>query len=197
MVATAKDPEIAAIAVISDALLEVPDFDARRRVLSYVLARFAPDAVAEPTHSPVPAAPTPRLPMAGAAAHQGAASSTHSGEHEIPGIARLSDVGELKMTVRDLKARSGLDAAVRLAHVAIYAYERLSGGQALSSSKGLTPILREWRLYDGNTRTRLAKEKGIVRDGDALRLDAHSRRDAEKYVEEILDPNVEGKWRAR
>lgn len=189
------DPEIAAMAIVSDALVELADADARRRVLAYVLARFAPHSVIDSGGANVSSTATETSP-AGSVAPIAALTQPKT-EREIPGIARLSEAGDLKITVRDLKARSGLDAAVRLAHVAIYAYERLSGGQALSSSRGLTPILREWRLYDGNTRTRLAKEKGVLRDGDELRLDAHSRRDAEKYVEEILDASVEGKWRVR
>jgi len=189
-----RDPEIAAMESVSDALSQLSDSEARRRVIGYILARFAPE---NPPQSSEPVAPTGwgTTRAAIASAPSLGTADVSQGEREIPGIARLSDAGELKITIRDLKARSGLDAAVRLAHVAIYAYERLTGGQALSSSRGLTPILREWRLYDGNTRTRLAKEKGMLRDGDELRLDAHSRRDAEKYIGEILDSAVEGKWR--
>jgi hypothetical protein len=118
------------------------------------------------------------------------------GSREIPGVARLNDSGDLHITIRDLKARSGLDAAVRLAHVAIHAYHQMTG-QALSSSKGLTPILKSWRIYDGNTRARLAKEKGIVRTGDDLSLDAHAARDAQRFIEEILDPSIDGTWRPK
>jgi hypothetical protein len=123
-------------------------------------------------------------------------AGNHASETEIPGIARLTSNGDLKITIRDLKAKSGLDAAVRLAHVAIYAHEKLRG-EPLSSRRTLTPILKEWRLYDGNTRARLSKEKGIIRDGDALHLDAHSRRDAERLIQEILDDGVSGNWRPR
>jgi PAS domain S-box-containing protein len=105
--------------------------------------------------------------------------------------------------VRDLKAKSGLDAAVRLAQVAIYAHERLTG-RPLSSRKGLTPLLKEWRLYDGNTRARLAREPGIVRSGDDLTLDPRGRRDAERLVEELLQPAARteenrpgGTWRRK
>jgi hypothetical protein len=114
----------------------------------------------------------------------------------MPGIARLSDSGDLHLTVRDLKARSGLDAAVRLAYVAIYAYQKLAG-RALSSPSGLTPLLKSWRLYDGNTRARLARDKGILRNGDDLSLDAHATRDAERFVQEILDDGIEGRWTAK
>jgi len=190
----AKDPEVATITAIIDALLELADTESRRRVLSYVLSRFAPDELGRAGESNAKA-------IGNSTSSVGPVTAIHqpnqpAQENEIAGIARLTDSGELKITIRDLKARSGLDAAVRLAHVAIYAYEKLTGA-AFSSRQGLTPILREWRLYDGNSRSRLAKEKGILRDGDELRLDAHSRRDAEKYITEILDASMEGTWRPR
>lgn len=67
----------------------------------------------------------------------------------------------------------------------------------MSSRKNLTPILKEWRLYDGNTRARLSKERGILRDGDNLSLDAHARRDAERFIEEISDPEIKGQWKPK
>lgn len=115
---------------------------------------------------------------------------------EMPGIARLSDTGELKITARDLKAKSGLDAAVRLAHIAIFAHEQLAG-QPLSSRSGLTPLLKEWRLYDGNARARLSRDRGILRNEDSLSLDAHARVDAERYIAEIQDSETHGVWKPR
>lgn len=184
------DSEITAIAAISGALKKLSDADARRRVLSYVLARYLPDSTAV----------TPQAPrvsgLAPSAAAPGPIPVVEHMQRELPGIARLTDAGELKITARDLKAKSALDAAVRLAHIAMYAHERLTG-QPLSSRKGLTPLLREWRLYDGNTRARLAKERGIIRSGDSLSLDAHARRDAERFADEILNDEVSGQWKPR
>ena len=186
--APSPDSEIEAIAAISAALAALEDSDARRRVLSYVLARYLPESPFMPVEVVAKAA-IPSLATANI-------SGTPHAQQELPGIARLTDAGELRLTARDLKARSGLDAAVRLAHIAVYAHEKLTG-QPLSSSKGLTPLLKEWRLYDGNTRARLAKERGLVRSGDALSLDAHARRDAEKYIEEINNDEVTGRWKPR
>jgi hypothetical protein len=185
-----QDGEIAAIAAISGALSKLDDAEARERVISYVLARYLPKtagvqpslAVRTGTAAPVlSVAPTP----AGA-----------SVTNEIPGIARLTEGGELQVTIRDLKARSGLDAAVRLSYVAIYAHQKLAS-RPLSSPTGLTPLLKAWRLYDGNTRTRLAKDKGILRSGDDLSLDAHATRDAERFIQEILDEGVQGSWKPK
>jgi hypothetical protein len=184
------DNEIAAIAAISLAISKLPDSDARRRVLSYVFARYLPEGSVLSVSSP------PSLPQPATSVAPSPVAVVELTQRELPGVARLTDAGELRITARDLKAKSGLDAAVRLAHVAIYAHERLTG-QPLSSRKGLTPLLKEWRLYDGNARARLAKERGIIRSGDSLTLDAHARRDAERYVEEILNEELTGQWRPR
>lgn len=184
-----EDLEVTAIATISRVLARLEDAEARKRVISYVLARYVGTNISTVMPSNNTLSPTIPTQASGSAV-----SETSS--REIAGIARVTESGELRITIRDLKARSGLDAAVRLAHVAIYAHVVLLG-IPMSSAKGLTPILKMWRLYDGNTRTRLAREKGIVRSGDDLALDAHATRDAQRFIEEILDPNVEGSWRPR
>ena len=179
-----NDAEITAIAAISSALSNLADAEARRRVLAYVLARYLPE---ENTLASLPSA---------SLAQTFTSMAPSPVSLELPGVARLTDSGDLRITARDLKAKSGLDAGVRLAHVAIYAHERLTG-QPLSSRKGLTPLLKEWRLYDGNVRARLAKERGIIRSDDSLSLDAHARRDAERYIEEILNEELHGQWKPR
>ncbi|HEX5078913.1 MAG TPA: PAS domain-containing protein, partial [Geminicoccaceae bacterium] len=149
------------------------DAEARRRVLSYVLARCLPESGLAFGASTAPASGAPS-----------ALSVVEYTQRELPGVACLSETGEFRITAHDLKAKSGLDAAVRLAHVAIYAYERLTG-RPLSSRKGLTPLLKAWGLYDGNTRARLAREPGIVRSGDDLSLDRQARQTAERLIEEL------------
>jgi hypothetical protein len=180
------DAEIAAIAAISSALSKLADSEARRRVLSYVLARYLPEGNAVSVQPSALSAP----PASSMAPSPVAVIE----QRELPGVALLTDSGDLRIMARDLKAKSGLDAGVRLAHIAIYAHERLTG-KPLSSRKGLTPLLKEWRLYDGNVRARLAKERGIIRNDDSLSLDAHARRDAERYVEEILNDELHGQWK--
>lgn len=188
-----EDAEIAAIAQISAALRAIDDPVARGRVLSYVLARFSDGAIAKAAApTPIPRVPLLISPTLGVAEGERQTALAR----EIGGIARLTDDGQLKVTVRDLKAKSGLDAATRLAHVAIYAHQEMAG-QPLSSRKGLTPLLREWRLYDGNTRRRLGNDRGILRDGDNLSLDAHAKMDAQRYIEDILNPDVQGSWRPK
>jgi hypothetical protein len=114
---------------------------------------------------------------------------------EIPGIAKLSNSGEVLLTVRDFKARSANEAALRLVHVYLWAAGKLKGQRSVSSKSSVVPALRRYRCYDGNTRRVLAKEKGVLRDGDELSLDFHAEQLAEKFVKEILDPGTEGKWK--
>jgi PAS domain S-box-containing protein len=162
------DLEIAALAASTAALSRLPDAEARRRVLSYVLARCLP---AESASLPT----SPGLPEMGQAAS------------ELPGIARLTGAGEFVITLRQLGARSRLEAAVRLARIAIYAHEFLAG-RPLSSRKTLTPLLKAWGLYDGNTRSRLAREPGILRRGDELTLDGAARQSVERLLAGMLSP---------
>ena len=54
---------------------------------------------------------------------------------EIPGIAKMQDNGNFKLTVRDPKAKNANDAAIRLAHIVIHAYTELTGESSVSSKK--------------------------------------------------------------
>jgi hypothetical protein len=117
-------------------------------------------------------------------------------EKEFPGVGLITDTGEFKLTVRDPKAKHTNDAAVRLALVTIYVYCKLTGEKAVSSKKIVKPILEDWRAYTGNTRPVLARHKGILRNGDALSLDQHAKREAESYIKDIRDDSVTGAWRS-
>lgn len=185
------DLEANAIATISVALKPL-DEDARFRVFDYVARRFSFSVAShgKPTSSPGNTALAPAATVERSATTL--AKNRDTGE--IDGIAISDGEDALRITIRDLKARSGLDAAVRLAHIAIYACDKLLR-RPMSSRNELTPLLKEWRLYDGNTRARLAKEKGIVRDDDNLKLDAHARKAAEAYIAEVLDDTVSGRWK--
>ena len=159
-----QDSELAAIAASGAIFSALDDADARRRVLSYVLDRFLPDAaLVQGQHL--------------------AAQLVEPAERELPGIARLTSDGQFQMTLSELKARSRLQAAVRLAMIAIYAHQRLTG-RPLSSRQFLTPLLKEWHLYDGNTRARIAREQGVIRNGDDLSLEGAARREAERFISE-------------
>ncbi|MBW8869523.1 MAG: hypothetical protein JF563_01885 [Acidobacteriales bacterium] len=173
--------ELECMKVIDEALQSVADQAARIRITDWVFAKYGDVAGRQSLVGPVPI-PTPDSPVLA------------SGK-EIPGIAKLSQAGDVMLTVRDFKAKSANDAAIRLAHVVIWATSKLTGEGTVSSKGVVVPLLRKYRCYDGNTRSALAREKGIVREGDLLSLDFHAEQYAEKVVNEILDSSSEGRWK--
>lgn len=177
-----EDKETAAIVKVCSALSEIEDVDAQKRIIAYAASRYG---------YKVPLSP----PKAGQ--EQGTVTNDVSNkrEDEIPGIAQLGKEGELRITVRDIKGTSANDAARRLAYITIRAYERLTGSRAASSRKIVTPALQEYRLYTGNTRSVLSADKGIQRNGDMLSLDAHATQEADRFIADVLNPELTGSWK--
>lgn len=169
---------------IDDNLQAVPEDSTRLRIVGWLAAKYLGASMPSPVFTAV---------HTDVAAEEASNEVVRSGQ--IAGIAKLSNSGEVQLTVRDFKAKSANDAAIRLVHVLIWATARLTGATTLSSKNAIVPWLRKYRCYDGNTRWAIAKDKGLVRDGDELSLDFHSEQLAEKFVGEILDPSVEGKWK--
>jgi hypothetical protein len=178
--------EVDAIETIDKALSALKDKEARQRVLVWALAKYAIDGEVNPLSA--------RKRLSGTPVTLHTVPRTRN---EIAGIAKIQENGTFKLTVRDPKAKSTKDAAIRLAHIVIHAYTELTGESSVSSKKVLVPTLREWRAYDGNTRLALARHKGIIRDGDSLSLDAHSKKDAIRFIDEALEESIEGTWRLR
>ncbi|MGH9545084.1 MAG: hypothetical protein ACRD23_07695 [Terriglobales bacterium] len=175
----AVDAELRVMMKVSEALGSLKDAGARERVLFWVASKFQCAS---------------GLPVSPPAQNETKTESLAASAREIPGIARLSDTGELHLTVRDMKARSANDAALRIAHIVIYANQQLTGSETVSSKKTLLPILRKYRAYDGNTRSALAQHRGFVREGDQLSMDFHCKKEAEGFVREILDSTTQGTW---
>ena len=181
-VAAAQDMgvELAAMAKISEAMNSLSEPNARVRVLSWAASAFGGTAVTPPPRTPTKTT----FPTVGQI----------SGDKEIPGIARVTQDGELHLTIRDLKARSANDAALRIVHLALLANERLSGSDTLSSKDVVVPMLRRYRAYDGNTRGAIAQHRGFARAGDQLSMDIHCKEEAEEFIRQILDPTLQGSW---
>ena len=177
-----SDIEIKAITAVNEALASIDDPEIRNRVLRWVNDKFGfvPSGV-KPTRE------TTR--------QRGLPSMSEVVAGEIDGIAMLTETGEFRLTVRDLKAKSANDAALRLAHIAIRAYQKLTGQKTVSSKNFLVPLLKDWRVYDGNTRAALARHKGIIRNGDELGLDSHATTDAERFISDALDNAIDGTWK--
>jgi hypothetical protein len=129
------------------------------------------------------------------AATSAAAGKSKVHGKEIKGIAHIDDQGKFHLSVRDPKANSANKAARRLAYIAIRAHEELTGEGKVSSKAIVVPTLEAWRCYDGNTRTILANDKGIHREGDLVWLDTPAKDEADKFIKEVLDDKVEGSWK--
>ena len=173
--------EIKAIGSVGEALGALKSQESKIRVLKWAWAAFGGQGGAD----------------AAAADNVASGNASPSDTKEISGIARLSEQGGVVITVRDLKAKSANDAAIRLAHIVVYAHQKLKKESTVSSRKVLVPLLRDWRVYTGNTRATLASHRGIVREGDKMSLDKPAQHQAEVYVREILDDSVKGKWAPR
>jgi len=171
--------ELECMRSMDEAIQSVADESARARILGWLFAKYgianSPNGTSSKTNSQM-------------------IGTTVAG-NQIAGIAKVSADGDLQITIRDLKARSANDAALRLLHVLVWASGKLTGQQSVSSKAVIVPWLKRYRCYDGNTRGVIAQDKGILRDGDLISLDFHAEQRAEKFVEEILDPAVEGKWK--
>ena len=180
-VARNMQAELAAMAKVSEALTSLNDQAACQRVISWAASAFGGSGFTPPRAT-------------GATRMTPIAADQSGSEKEIPGIARVTQNGELHLTVRDLKARSANDAAVRIAHLALFANERLNRSESLSSKNVLVPMLRRYRAYDGNTRGALAQHRGFARAGDQLSMDLHCKEETEEFIKQILDPSVQGTW---
>ena len=172
--------ELECMRTIDESLQAVGDASVRARIANWISAKYQ-GGTGNPVLTTVPDG-------------TGSPGLDSTRQKEVAGIAKLSASGDLQLTVRDLKAKSANDAAIRLLHVAIWASTKLKGEPSVSSKSVLVPLLKRYRCYDGNTRTAIANDKGIVRDGDQRSLDFHAEQLAEKMVREILDPSAEGRW---
>ena len=119
-------------------------------------------------------------------------------EGEIPGIAMLEEEGKIAFTLRDIKAQNKTNAWVRLALLATYVHEELTGETEISRSKVVNPLLKDWRAFDGRVRQAIADHKGIISIGKGLvKLDRRAKEEAKAIMQQVLDPKVEGKWSPR
>jgi hypothetical protein len=177
--------ELECMKIIDEGLQAVPEEATRARIASWVASKYGGVQISRGTDLGRGASVSSGVAIAGDVAKNG----------EVAGIAKLSQSGEVLLTVRDFKAKSANDAAIRLVHVLIWVTGKLAGRPAVSSKNEVVPLLRKYRLYDGNTRGVIAKDKGLVRDGDELSLDFHAEQLAEKFVNDILDGSIEGRWK--
>jgi hypothetical protein len=180
------EPEVDAMGKIAEAMASLEDQNAKMRVLQWACARYGvPEPAATRTVGRVPTVP---------ASAPNSLESAPAPNGGLEDIVEQNQEGRIRVIARDIKARSKNDAALRLAHIVIYAHEKLTGEATVSSKRVLIPVLRDWRAYDPNTRVAIARNQGIVREGDELHLDQHAKMQAERFIAEIRDERTEGQW---
>lgn len=177
--------EIETMAAIEEALEGLED-DERQRILKWAIEKYK-------------IIPIPTLPQDANSEENVNAESIDDKKtngKEIPGIAILEEDKTITFTIRDLKAKNANDAGVRLALVAAYVNEKLTGNKILSRKKILKPLLGDWRIDNGNIRSAILAHRGIVPVSRyELKLDSHAKTEANKIIKEILDESTNGKWR--
>jgi len=173
------DQEIDAMAKVSSALAAVDDPQARIRVLRWANEKFGF------------ASPSGTL----AAKAKGISDQNSETDKEISGVAVLNEKGEVRFTIRDLKAKSAREATMRLVYVSIQATQALTGKRSVSRKGVIVPLLKHWRIYDGNARRFLATDRGLLKNGNELELDGQAQKDAAQYIAEIQNSTLIGSWK--
>lgn len=169
--------ESEAILAIDKALSKISDGAARNRILTWAIDKYGEQVGESP----------PMIPGKGE-------TKLNIKGNEIPGIAILQNDGTIKWTIRDIKAKNANDAGLRLSLVAAYINEKLTGQNQTSRKSIINPLLNDWRIYNGNIRKTIRDYKGIITDGDLIKLDTHAKKEAQGILEEIIDPSIEGQW---
>lgn len=116
-------------------------------------------------------------------------------EGDLSAIATLTPEGQYHSSIRDIKAKNAKDAAKRLVYVLIRSYAKLMNTPSVSRKEIINPELIRWRLADGNSRAIIAKDRGIIKQGDLLSLDQHAQNEADQYIQDINDLGKTGTWK--
>ncbi len=111
----------------------------------------------------------------------------------LAGVAEKDD-GNVHIIASDLKAKSAREAAHRLIYITLYARSVLLN-EKKSPRKALVEALKNYNLYDGNTRRLVVSDKGVVREGKkTIWLSQPAAEVARKFIKEIQDSDTKGSW---
>lgn len=114
---------------------------------------------------------------------------------KLNGVAEKDAQGRVHIVATDLKAESAIDAAKRLLYVTLLARRDLLK-EPNSPRKDVMETLRQWALYDGNSRALVASDKALLKQGrKTLSLSTPAVETAWGYVKEIQNPKVKGSWK--
>lgn len=178
------DPEISAMTDIAKALAPLDD-DSRARALHWAAEKFGINIAQKK----------------GSFSSKGGKNQKEfeieAGENEISDLVEYTDDNGTVLHFRDPKAKDKRDAVNRIVHIALFGHEMITGNKELPRSE-ITKTLEEWRLNDGNARSFIVKHPGFKRKDSGknmvLYLDRPGKIEAKRFLEEILDNSLEGKW---
>jgi hypothetical protein len=120
---------------------------------------------------------------------------TTGGSNDLSGVAELLPDGGIELTVRDPKAGTRQDAVKRVVYVTIRANELLTGKTSADKKKVVMKGLKKMRLTSGTARNALTKVPGLIKVGNEWSLDGPAKEEADKYIQEIKDDSIQGKFK--
>ncbi len=116
------------------------------------------------------------------------------GAGKLENVVEKDPDGRVHIVATDLKVKTAIDAAHRVIYLALLGRRQLLN-ESKTSRKAVVEALRNWNLYDGNSRRLIARDRALVRDGrKTVALSNPALQEAWKFVKEIQDVNVKGDW---
>lgn len=100
---------------------------------------------------------------------------------------------QLQLMETRLKATNRLDAARRLAYLALLYSLDVDGRDEIPRTE-LNDILKRVGLYDNNTATWIGKSADLIVERDMVGLRLSGQEQARKVLTEVLDRSIEDKW---
>lgn len=126
-------------------------------------------------------------------------------QEEIAKLPESSELSKIRQIFRfdgdkaillqpKLKATSKANYSQRLTLIFLYAKKII--GKDLILRSDLVQLLEDANVFDGNTRSWLAKNDYLRQDKDThtIELNIPGTEKAKEYLEEVLDSNIENKW---
>lgn len=115
--------------------------------------------------------------------------------HDLSGVAELLPGGSIELTARDPKAKNLEDKVQRIVYVAIRANELLTGNKSTDKKKVVQKFLKKYKLTSGAARNALTRVPGLIKVGNEWSLDGPAKDEADKYIREIKDDSIQGKFK--
>jgi len=113
---------------------------------------------------------------------------------DISLITEKGPNGKFQFNDIDLKAKNRSDAVLRLVCIAVRAYEKVMGELRVSKKTIINPLMKKWGFIAGSDRRAFANIRGLHNEGDNYFLDIPAKQQADKYIEDVLNPEIKGFW---